>query len=244
MPHTFVNRPRLHDLTGESSSLRDKFRWETINAVVYVVGGIVFIIGSVLFFPALSAYADLGAWIFIVGSLLYLLVTGHDMAEVLCHIRTGTAVRNIWGVLEFWAAFSYVAGTVLFTIGSVFFLSAVGQFTAGAWCFVFGSLLFVVGAVINVLQIVLTKDMMTLQLLNLTAVTFITGSALFAVASIPYLFALRDPSDKETIDTFLAWQYVAGSVLFLAGGIFNYWRAYLVMRSQIAESQDASSRKT
>ena len=240
MPHLFVNRPRLHDLTDDSASLRDRFRWETINAVVYVAGGIVFIIGSVLFFPALSAYADLGAWVFIVGSLLYLLVTGHDMAEVLCHIRTGTAVRTVWGVLEFWAAFSYIAGTVLFIIGSVFFLSAVGHFTAGAWCFVFGSLLFVVGAVINVLQIVLTKDMMTLQLLNLTAITFITGSALFAVASIPYLFALRDPSDKETIDTFLAWQYVAGSVLFLAGGIFNYCRAYLVMRSQIAESQHAS----
>lgn len=244
MPHLFVNRPRLHNLTDDSASLRDQFRWETINAVVYVVGGLAFIVGSVLFFPALSAFADLGAWIFIVGSLLYLLVTGHDMAEVLCHIRTRTVARNVWSVLEFWAAFSYVAGTVLFTIGSVFFLSAVGYFTTGAWCFVFGSLLFVVGAVINVLQIVLTKDMMTLQLLNLTAITFITGSALFAVASIPYLFILRDPSDKETIDTFLAWQYVAGSVLFLAGGIFNYWRAYLVMRSQIAQSRRASDNQT
>lgn len=127
MPHLFVNRPRLHNLTDDSASLRDQFRWETINAVVYVVGGIVFIIGSVLFFPALSAYADLGAWVFIVGSLLYLLVTGHDMAEVICYFRTGAAVRTVWVVLQFWAAFSYVAGTVLFTIGSVFFYPQSGN---------------------------------------------------------------------------------------------------------------------
>ena len=32
---------------------------------------------------------------------------------------------------------------------------------------------------------------------------------------------------------YLAWQYLAGSVLFLAGGIFNYWRAYVFMRDAI-----------
>jgi hypothetical protein len=237
MPHLFVNRPRLHNLISDSPELRDEFRWETINAVVYKLGGVLFILGSVLFFPGMSAYADLGAWVFIVGSLLYLLVTGHDMAEVIRHIRTRTAAKTVWGEFEFWAAFSYVVGTVLFTIGSVFFLSIVGLFAAGAWCFVLGSLLFVVGATINILQIVLEKDMITLQLLNLTAVTFVTGSVLFTVGSIPYLFHLKDPSDQETIDTFLAWQYLAGSVLFLIGGVFNYWRAYIVMCSQISDKR-------
>jgi hypothetical protein len=32
---------------------------------------------------------------------------------------------------------------------------------------------------------------------------------------------------------FLAWQYLVGSVLFLAGGVFNYWRAYVFMRDAI-----------
>ncbi len=239
MPHLFVNRPRLHNLTSGNPELRDEFRWETINAVVYKLGGVVFIVGSVLFFPGMSAYADLGAWVFIVGSLLYLLVTGHDMAEVIRHIRTRTTAKTVWDEFEFWAAFSYVTGTVFFTIGSVFFLSTVGLFVAGAWCFVLGSLLFVVGATINVLQIVLAKDMITLQLLNLTAMTFVTGSVLFAVASIPYLFHLQDPTDREIVDTFLAWQYLAGSVLFLIGGVFNYWRAYIVMRRQIIDNRSS-----
>jgi len=57
MPHLFVNRPRLYDVVGKDPSLRDQFRWETINAVVYKLGGIVFIAGSVLFFPSMADYA-------------------------------------------------------------------------------------------------------------------------------------------------------------------------------------------
>lgn len=234
MPHLFVNRPRLHAVLGANPELRDEFRWETINAVIYKFGGMIFILGSVLFFPRMSAYADLGAWIFLFGSLLYLLVTGHDMAEVLRHLRTRASARTVWDGLEFWAAFSYLAGTLLFVVGSAFFLSAIGLPTAGAWCFVVGSLAFLAGATVNVLQIIVAKDLITLQLLNLTAVAFVVGSVLFAVASIPYLFRFEDASDKITVDTFLAWQYLVGSGMFLLGGIFNYWRAYIVMRRQSA----------
>ncbi len=233
MPHLFVNRPRLHALVGEDPLLREEFRWETINAIVYKLGGVVFIAGSILFFPSMEAYADLGAWIFIVGSLLYLVVTGHDMFEVRRHAKTRKGAPTVWDKLESWAATAYFLGTVLFTMGSLFFLSSIGLFTAGAWCFVVGSLLFVVGATVNVLQIVQAEDMQTLQLMNLTALSFVTGSILFTVASIPYLWHVESPYDREMINTFLAWQYVAGSALFLIGGVFNYWRAWIVMRRQM-----------
>jgi hypothetical protein len=234
MPHLFVNRPRLHDLLSDDRNIRRQFRWETINAVVYAVGGVVFVIGSVLFFPSMSALADVGALVFLGGSLLYLLVTVHDLAEVLRHLREVKRARTFWDLLEFWAAVSYVTGTVLFTVGSAFFLSFIGLYTLAYWSFILGSLLFVAGALVNVLEIVLARDMITLQLMNLTAVTFVTGSTLFAVASIPYLFALDTPGDRELVDTFLAWQYLVGSFLFLVGGVFNYWRAYVVMCGEIA----------
>jgi hypothetical protein len=233
MPHLFVNRPRLTDLTSSKADLRKHSLWEKINAAVYLAGGIIFVIGSILFFPSLAAYADLGAWIFFGGSLLYLLVTGHDLAEVRRHLREIVGVKTVWDKIEFWAALSYTAGCVLFAIGSLLFLSSGALFVGGAWCFVIGSLLFVLGAVINVLEIVLAKDLITLQLMNLTALTFVTGSTLFAVASIPYIMALNDPMDRKTIDAFLAWQYIVGSALFLAGGVFNYWRAYVIMRREI-----------
>jgi len=224
----FVNRPRLHDLTKNHQDLQAQFRWETINAVLYKIGGFLFIIGSVFFFPRFETYADMGAWVFFVGSLLYLVVTVHDLVEVRHHWSLSkTHDRDT--ILEYAAAASYVWGTILFTVGSVFFLSAVGWFHAGAWCFVIGSLLFVLGACINVLQIVKSSSIKILQLMNLTAITFVVGAVLFTVASVPYLWKVAAP-DRETLYAFLAWQYLVGSVLFFLGGVFNYWRAYVVMR--------------
>ncbi|MGD8541083.1 MAG: YrhK family protein [Desulfobacteraceae bacterium] len=232
MPHMFINRRRIHHLTRGRSDLQAQFRWETINAVVYKVGGLIFIIGSILFFPRFEAYADIGAWTFFVGSLLYLVVTVHDLAEVRRHWRE-SSVHDRSTIMEYTAAASYVWGTILFTAGSIFFLSVVRWYTAGAWTFIIGSLLFVLGACINVLQIIQAENRITLQLMNLTAVTFVVGSVLFAVASVPYLWDVSNPSLQVTLYTFLAWQYLIGSLLFFAGGVFNYWRAYLVVRSAI-----------
>lgn len=240
MPHLFVNRPRLFDLTRGSQELRAHFFWETANAFLYKLGGLVFIAGSVLFFPRFEAYADLGAWTFFVGSLIYLFITGHDMAEALRY-RKESGRSNLRDSLELTAASAYVSGTVLFTLGSVFFLSAVGWLITGAWCFVIGSLLFVLGACINVLQIVQARSKITLQLMNLTAVSFVVGSVLFTVASVPYLWPVETAGDRDILHGFLALQYLVGSVLFFLGGVFNYWRAYIVVSNEVAAAEPAGS---
>lgn len=241
MPHMFTNRPRLHDLTKGSQDLRSQFRWETINAILYKIGGVLFIIGSIFFFPRFEAYADLGAWVFFFGSLVYLVVTVHDLAEVRHHWRLSKS-HDRDTILEYAASASYVWGTVLFTVGSVFFLSSVGWLKAGAWCFVIGSLLFVLGACINVLQIVKSSSIKILQLMNLTAITFVVGAVLFTVASVPYLWSVAAKSDRTTLYAFLAWQYLAGSVLFFLGGVFNYWRAYVVVGDAIGGSHQGAKR--
>lgn len=232
MPHMFTNRHRIHDLTKDRTDLHAQFRWETINAVIYKIGGVVFIIGSILFFPRFEAYEDLGALTFFAGSLLYLVVTVHDLLEVHQHWRNSVSHDRLM-VMEYIAASSYVWGTILFTGGSIFFLSAVGWFAAGAWSFIAGSLLFLLGACINVLQIIQAENLVAMQLMNLTAVTFVVGSVLFTVASVPYLWEVKNPSTQTTLYTYLAWQYLIGSTLFFAGGVINYWRAYLVVRDAI-----------
>lgn len=221
--------------------MRSQFRWETINAILYKIGGVLFIIGSIFFFPRFEAYADLGAWVFFVGSLVYLVVTVHDLAEVRHHWRLSKS-HDRDTILEYAASASYVWGTVLFTVGSVFFLSSVGWLKAGAWCFVIGSLLFVLGACINVLQIVKSSSIKILQLMNLTAITFVVGAVLFTVASVPYLWSVAAKSDRTTLYAFLAWQYLAGSVLFFLGGVFNYWRAYVVVGDAIGGSHQGAKR--
>ena len=89
------------------------------------------------------------------------------------------------------------------------------------------------GAGINGLQIVKSSSIKILQLMNLTAITFIVGAVLFTVASVPYLWDVVAPPDRTTLYAFLAWQYLVGSLLFFAGGVFNYWRAYVFMRDTI-----------
>ncbi|UOM34874.1 YrhK family protein [Acuticoccus sp. I52.16.1] len=236
MPHLFVNRPRVYDLlANEPQQVRKRYRWEALNAFLYKLGGLLFIVGSILFFPALAAWANLGAWTFFAGSILYLVVTAHDLAEVVQDWRSDIGPHTIWERFEFWAASVYLVGTLLFLVGSIFFLSWVDWEIAGAWCFVVGSLLFVLGASINVLQITRATELVTLQLMNLTAVTFVTGSVLFTVASIPYLWQVENAADQRLIDGFLAWQYLVGSALFLLGGIFNSWRAYVVVRRELEQ---------
>ena len=232
MPHLFTNRPRVHNPSRDRNDLHNHFRWETVNAMLYLAGGIVFIIGSVFFFPSLDKYADLGACIFLFGSFLYLVVTGHDMVEVRHNRRSGNN-HTLGDKLETASAFSYLAGTILFTVGSTFFLSSVGMLLAGTWCFIIGSLLFVVGACINVLQIVTARSLRTLQLMNLTAVSFVVGSVLFMVASAPYLWNVQTRSDRITLFSYIASEYVVGSVLFLLGGLFNYRRAWLIWHEEL-----------
>ncbi len=228
VPHLFVNRPRQHAPASRKPGGRDNLTWETINTTVYLVGGVMFIWGSVLFFPEPQSVSDRGSWVFFFASLMYVAVTGHDLLEVVRYRATRQHVLTIYDRYEAWAALSYLVGSLLFTAGSIFFLTAVGWYTAGSWTFIIGSLLFVFGAVINVLEVLRAPNMRTLQLMNLTAVTFVTGSTLFVVASIPYLFTLQSATDQRTVDAFLAAQYVIGSVLFLLGGVFNYRRARIV----------------
>ena len=243
MPRLFTNRPRI-DRRRDDDDLDIGFIWETKASLLYELGGVLFIIGSVLFMPRFEAWKDVGAWLFFVGSLVYLAVLVDDILEV----------RQFWPrhrdvslsrMLELSALTSYILGTLLFVAGSLFFLSWWGWFIAGAWMFVIGSALFVFGAAINELMIIRASSAVTLQLMNLTALTFVTGSLLFLVASVPYLWHFEAASDKHQIDSFLAWQYLIGSILFLVGGILNHERSRLVRthrRRAVAQDPEADKR--
>lgn len=118
---------------------------------------------------------------------------------------------------------------MLFVVGSLFFFPALDLVPPGAWCFLIGSLLFVAGALANILQIIFADTLKTMQLLNLTAVSFVVGSTLFAVASVPFLREFQAAADKRQLEAYLAALFVVGSLLFVIGGLFNYWRAWLLV---------------
>ena len=184
-----------------------------------------FVLGSVLFLPALQHYAATAAGLFIVGSVIYLAVTVHDFIEATLYYRQHKQSR-CKTVLEFFALTGYIVACLLFVFGSVLFLPDVGLEAQGAWCFIAGSLLYAAGATVNVTQITEAGTLVGMQLLNAVAVSFIIGSILFLVASIPYLWAVEAFALKQTLFSYLASEFIFASVLFLAGGVVNFYRAY------------------
>jgi len=225
MPHLFTNRPRQYTLFSEKTLGISYFNLELTNGILYIIGGITFVIGSVFFLPQYEELLDIGAWIFFGGSIVYLIVTVQDVWESLNYLRSQPFL-TIWDWLEFLAANVYIIGTILFIVGSLFFLSEVDMIAAGSWCFIIGSLLFLVGACINIIEILQATSLIKLQLLNITAITFALGSTLFLVASIPYLWQPIDMQEQWLLFSYVAWEYIVGSFLFLLGGIINYYRVY------------------
>jgi hypothetical protein len=230
MPRLFTNRPRQHDLAVKVAKQTidgNHFNWELSNAILYIVGGTSFVVGSVFFLPKHEPLSDLGAWIFFGGSLVYLIVTGHDLLESLSQLNDCEQV-TFWNWLEFFIATIYVSGTLLFTVGSLLFLSQLNEIVVGGWCFTIGSFLFLMGACMNVIQIVQEPSFLKLQLLNVTAISFAIGSTLFFIASLPYLSDALNLEENRILFRYVGWEYIFGSILFLIGGLAYYYRLFQV----------------
>src|SRR5690625_1835240 len=222
MPPLSNHRPRLANPTSNDGTQKSHKAWETFAAFSYKLGGLTFIGGSVFFFPALSNYLAVGVWLFFFGSLLYLSVTGHDLIEVSRYWHYNPT-RTFADRIELVASSAYVAGWLLFVIGSLCFLPSLDAVAPGAWLFIIGSILFVVGGLVNILQVVEAPSLIYMQLFNFTVALFVIGSALFAEASIPYLWHLKSGA-TQTINAFDAAQYLVGSILFFIGGVAIYYR--------------------
>ena len=141
--------------------------------------------------------------------------------------------------LDLASSLIYVFGSSLFIVGSVVFLPSIQHPKFGALLFIIGSILFAVGALINMVQIFESHDgaaasLLTALLANLTAASYLIGSTMFGVASVPYLFDFAETADANLIYTFLGWNYILGSVAFTIGGTINYVRARILLQDQIS----------
>lgn len=222
MPHLVTHRPRVTNLKESDDTHASHKKWETFNAISYEIGGLLFVIGSICYFPALSDYLALGSWLYFVGSVLYLLVTGHDLLEVF-HYWKNHHTDSFADQIERVTAISYVTGSLLFCVGSLCFLPSLAATLVGIWCFIIGSALFMLGGFINMLQVVEAPSLLYMQLFNLTVAQFIVGSALFLVATIPYMWHLQEHAQLR-VETLAAGQFLFASVLFLTGGIAIFYR--------------------
>ena len=239
MPHLFVNRLRHYSIGGAPDDLRNQFKWEIVNAICYLTGGIIFIAGSVMFLPKYEELTALGCWLFVIGSFFYLFVACHDLYEVLhSTTTTETEQESKKKAVDAMAASAYIGGGVVFIIGSYQFLPSVEMYTAGSYNFIVGSLLFIGGAVTNSIQIFDSPTAESAMYANFTAVCYVIGSTLFLSGSVPYLMDFESDHDKIQIHRYLGVQFVLGSVLFLVGGTINLWRAFLIFKFFLHNAKD------
>lgn len=108
----------------------------------------------------------------------------HDCFEV------HDLVEEFWNpsktkLIDVTAVFSYIVGSTLYILGSVYFLPQIGKVSTGAWAFIFGSILFLLVAVLNCMQIFESTTMWIARFDNLTAACYIIGSTMFLCASVP-----------------------------------------------------------
>lgn len=218
MPHLFSNRTRQFNIFSKKSSKNES----VFNAILYLLGGLAFVIGSIFFFPRYNQNPNIGPWIFFGGSLLYLAVNINDLSEVFSYLRNNKNTDSK-ECLELFAALIYFSGTMLFIIGSLFFLKEFSMIKEGSWCFIWGSLLFFIGTLINTVQITYDGSLSNLHLMIGIVVCFAVGSTIFLVASVPYLWN-NTSSFQQKLFNYLASEYLVGSVLFFIGGALNYYQ--------------------
>ncbi|GAM55604.1 hypothetical protein JCM19231_2956 [Vibrio ishigakensis] len=212
MPHVFSNRRRLLNLTSSSKELSAQFRWETINAIAYKLGGVLFVAGSYFFFPAQAEHAYIGSWLFLCASLVYLVVNAHQMLEIRRYWRRCKS-HSLDEVLEYVAGLSYLLGTLSFVFGRIAGFFGAEHILISTWLFIIGSALFIAGASVNVFLIIKAESIQLLQLMNLLNHLHCRfGSIRHCFYSLSVVF--ESPNDHRLILNFLAWQYMIGSLLF------------------------------
>mmetsp|Transcript_17452 Transcript_17452/g.31485 ORF Transcript_17452/g.31485 Transcript_17452/m.31485 type:complete len:283 (-) Transcript_17452:82-930(-) len=145
------------------------FSLETCENFLYLIGSGYFLIGTILYWPdkahtygiaqlksmSLGVYFNLyspvfeGTVLFIVGSLLFALaafVNGLNLHE---HDHEDTKSRQLLTA----TTMCYLIGSVLFVVGSVALLPAMGGTDAmeasGAWCFITGSFFYALGSCVS-----------------------------------------------------------------------------------------------
>lgn len=137
----------------EHSNTKDNsLHWRLWHSINYMIGGITFYMGSYCYFSYInSVYLDsfvIGGWLYTIGSLGFLLA---DITEW-NHFKYGcTCDVNYQGEQTLWNTFLRaevginfflsVLGSLMYLIGSIFFIPSLDMLPQGEFFFIYGSLI-------------------------------------------------------------------------------------------------------
>lgn len=222
MPLVLLERLRNCPLCCVPSTRRDR-RCAITLELFDILGGIVFIVGSVCFFPRYQQHALVpGCALFIVGSAIYVAVTGFILFEMLYEQKKGQAGKS-----EVFEAGLYFAGSILFLVGSVLYWPQEAE--VRSWS----------DAVADVVLVDYDHDNRgPSKVLSLAAylihfephyqatLLFVVGSLFFVLAALTNLLRLWQKQDRSSYDApwwidvpVITWHYMFGAQFFFGGSI-------------------------
>jgi hypothetical protein len=143
----------VHDLLESISNFKsqdqvsNKNITELLSAVMYTIGTFLFISGSLFFLPQIKLMS-LGAWCFIIGSILFFVGASINVLQI---IQAGSLLTL---QLLNATAICFVVGSTLFIVASIPYLWTVEPdqnelLRYVAWQYIIGSLLFFTGGIFN-----------------------------------------------------------------------------------------------
>ena len=186
-------------------------------SLLSIIASVAFVVGSVMFLPTYAEFVDIGSGLFAGGSLLFVKTSSNEGQAVDLLGATRIPPKS--------AVVCNVVGSVLYTVGSVLFLSFIGQATLGAACFIAGSVLFTIAPLLQLCATdpLLDEEFARIELGNryrscwiLRPIDFVqilsaVGAVLFLAGSVIYVL----PQPSNTLLEVAAWMFIVGAACFL-----------------------------
>lgn len=245
MPHLVVERVRSLPpcpcvVPDSLPSKRTHLQFALAVEALEVIAGVTFVVGSVCFLPAYSRDLEaflLGCFLFVVGSLMYVVICSITLAEAIRYegLWSAETAENALYTLGSWV---FLVGTVLYWPPEAHYgninwfqmhLSLSAYFNLfsrefeGTILFIIGSLMFVLAAFVNGLNQRAAFDSVRTRLLTATTSLYMAGGILFVMGSVAFLPNL---GCGELMEAFGAWLFIVGSVFFVFGGLVAAVRTY------------------
>ena len=140
-----------------------------LNSLFYIIGSIFFIIGSIFFYPIFSNNIyTFGVSFFISGSILYTLAVFQNMFFQ-CNQQLSIYKIIISNLLE-------IAASVLFIIGSIYYLPILDRNKIGNWCYRLGSFIYLINSILNIYK---KYKISSYLFYSIASVLFIIGGFFF-----------------------------------------------------------------
>ena len=230
------------------STIENSLGWRVWHGTNYLLGGLFFVLGSLAYFPAISAKINgdlVGGILFTIGSTNFLIadLTEWNHYKLGCigqsysdseKVEQGCCAkfRRVEVGLNF---FCSAMGSLLYLLGSIFFIPSTNLLTSGELLFIIGSLVIFASQLWKCIRTSISDENdpndRSIKCSNITAdfpgfmidVWAGIGGLIYAIGT--YIFSLAE-TNAEIISS-ASW-FVSGGSSFFISGLFMQYRYYCV----------------